>query len=164
MDVSHGAFYDSGHHSDLIKRYQTTNGRSATRLNESLSGLRGRTIHLAVRKNRRGELIIKPKIIHSLARPGDGTDFPRERQPQIKCPGASSKEVKFWVETSQTLSTSQGVKKKDRKPGPPAPPSGPGRWITVYEYFLQTYSIRDGHPDLPVVNIGSRMRPTYVLA
>ncbi|KAE8354848.1 ribonuclease H-like domain-containing protein [Aspergillus coremiiformis] len=167
VNVSHAAFYNSGRLVDLINLFQAQNGKHPSKLNEFLNGLRGRTLHLPEKKNRSGELIIKPRTIYSLARRGDGTGSPENRRPRTASFGAGSKEVEFWLEAHQAPApaSSSGLRKKrGRRSGPPAPPAGPGRWISVYDYFLETYNIRDSRPDLPIINIGTRERPTYLLA
>ncbi|RAQ46859.1 piwil3 protein [Aspergillus flavus] len=167
VNVSHGAFYNSGRLIDLIDTFQKANGKSLTDLNEFLHGIRGCTLHLRERRNRSGELIIRPKTIHSLARRGDGTDLPLNRKPEIQSFGAGSKGIKFWLEPRQAPASrsSLGSKKKRRQQsGPAASPAGPARLISVYDYFLETYNIRDQRPDLPVINISTRASPTYQLA
>ncbi|KOC07290.1 piwil3 protein [Aspergillus flavus AF70] len=167
VNVSHGAFYNSGRLIDLIDTFQKANGKSLTDLNEFLHGIRGCTLHLRERRNRSGELIIRPKTIHSLARRGDGTDLPLNRKPEIQSFGAGSKGIKFWLEPRQAPASrsSLGSKKMRRQQsGPAASSAGPARLISVYDYFLETYNIRDQRPDLPVINISTRASPTYQLA
>ncbi|PGH17512.1 hypothetical protein AJ79_01112 [Helicocarpus griseus UAMH5409] len=43
-------------------------------------------------------------------------------------------------------------------------PIGTGKYMSVYDYFLETYGISLKQIDLPVVNIGSRQRPSYLPA
>ncbi|KAE8366363.1 ribonuclease H-like domain-containing protein [Aspergillus caelatus] len=166
VNVSHGAFYNSGRLVDLIDAFPKANGRSLGALNEFLSGIRGRTLHLPERRNRSGELIIRPKTIYSLARCGDGTELLPNRPPEIHSFGAGSKGVKFWLESRQVPAPGSlgSRKKKSQQSGPVASPAGPARLISVYDYFLETYNIRDQRPDLPVINIGTRASPTYQLA
>ncbi|PIG89651.1 hypothetical protein AARAC_011813 [Aspergillus arachidicola] len=153
VNVSHGASYNSGRLVDLIDTFQKANGKSLTALNEFLHGIQGRTLHLRERRNRSGELIIKPNTIHSLARRCDGTDLPLNRKPEIQSFGAGSKGIKFWLEPCQAPAS-----------GPAASPAGPARLISVYVYFLETYNIQDQRPDLPVINIGTQASPIYQLA
>ncbi|KJK66451.1 Piwiago-like protein [Aspergillus parasiticus SU-1] len=158
VNVSHGAFYNSGRLVDLIDTFQKANGKSLTALNEFLHGIRGRTLHLRERRNRGGELIIKPKTIHSLARRGDGTDLPLNRKPGLQSFGAGSKGIKFWLESRQAPASGPSLgprKKRRQQSGPAASPAGPARLICVYDYFLE---------NLPVINIGTRASPTYHLA
>ncbi|KAE8147341.1 ribonuclease H-like domain-containing protein [Aspergillus avenaceus] len=157
VNVSNGTFYDSGLLVDLMKRFQHVNGRNSIKLDQFLHNLRGCRLHLPQRKNRRGELIAKPRAIHSLARPGDGTDLPRTEQPQVKFFGAGSKNVKFWLTSHPERSKGKEGTQRDSQ-------AASGRWISVYDFFLEAYNIRDEQPDLPVINIGSRARPSYVLA
>ncbi|KAE8331180.1 ribonuclease H-like domain-containing protein [Aspergillus sergii] len=167
VNVSHGAFYNRGRLVDLIDTFQKANGKSLTALNEFLHGIQGRTVHLRERRNRSGELIIKPKTIDSLARRGDGTDLPLNRKPEIQSFGAGSKGIKFWLEPRHVLASgpSLGSKKnRHQQSGPAASPAGPARLISVYDYFLETYNIQDQRPDLPVINIGTQASPTYQLA
>ncbi|KAK6812167.1 hypothetical protein RU639_012045 [Aspergillus parasiticus] len=165
--IYHVTFFNSGRPIDLIDTYQKANCKSLTALNEFLHGIRGRTLHLRERRNRSGELIIKPKTIHSLARRGDGTDLPLNRKPGIQSFGAGSKDIKFWLESRQAPASGPSLgprKKRRQQSGPAASPAGPARLICVYDYFLETYNIRDQRPDLPVINIGTRASPTYHLA
>ncbi|KAE8318374.1 hypothetical protein BDV41DRAFT_590148 [Aspergillus transmontanensis] len=152
VNISHVTFFNSGRPIDLIDTYQKANCKSLTALNEFLHGIRGRTLHLRERRNRSGELIIKPKTIHSLARRGDGTDLPLNRKPGIQSFGAGSKGIKFWLGSRQAPASgpSLGPRKKWRQQsGPAASPAGLARLICVYDYFLETYNIRDQRPDLP---------------
>ncbi|OGM39414.1 putative piwil3 protein [Aspergillus bombycis] len=160
VNVSHGVFYNSGSLIVFMDTFQKANGKSLPALNEVLHGIRGRTLHLPERRNRSGELIIRSKTVHSLARRGDGTDLPGARRPEIHSFGAGSKGVKFWLEPRQLGSK----KKKRQQSGPAASPAGPARLISVYDYFLETYNIRDQRPDLPVINISTRGSPIYLLA
>ncbi|KAE8374440.1 ribonuclease H-like domain-containing protein [Aspergillus bertholletiae] len=158
VNVSHGAFYNSGRLMDLTDSFHKENGKSLSGLNEFLRGIRGRTLHLPERRNRSGERIVRPKTIYSLSRPSDGTDSPQERRPKVYQYGAGSKDVKFWLEPHQasaSRSPLRAKKKKDPQLGSVPSPAGPARLTSVYDYSLDTYNIRDRRLDLPIINIDS---------
>lgn len=49
------------------------------------------------------------------------------------------------------------------KVGPHPVESGPGRYVTVFDYFKNTYKIETSN-DFPVVNVGSSDNPSYLPA
>lgn len=181
VNVSHGAFYNEGLLTDLMSayglRYDTSGLRS---LEKFLKRVRVRTTHLKERKNRKGEVIHRPKTIHGLAKKSDGQG---PNRPRIKEFGAGPKDVEFWLEDkpagasstpgaepSQAASKKKGKGKGAKgKPGAPAT-SGPqpasagaGRYISVYDHFKNTYNITCSD-NYPVVNVGTDKNPSYLPA
>lgn len=181
VNVSHGAFYNEGQLTDLMTayglRYDTSGLRS---LEKFLKRVRVRTTHLKEKKNRKGEVIHRPKTVHGLAKKSDGQG---PNRPRVKEFGAGPKDVEFWLEDkpaaapstpgaepSQAASKKKGKGKGAKgKPGAPAT-SGPqpasagaGRYISVYDHFKNTYNITCSD-DYPVVNVGTDKNPSYLPA
>ncbi|KAL8929889.1 MAG: hypothetical protein Q9208_001033 [Pyrenodesmia sp. 3 TL-2023] len=79
----------------------------------------------------------KEKTITGLARPDDGRRSKGSLPPRVKNYGGGSKDVEFYY-------------KPERK------------YITVFDYFREhkRYTISD--VDLPLINIGTRSKPTYI--
>ncbi|KAK3367285.1 RNA interference and gene silencing protein [Lasiosphaeria ovina] len=174
VNVTNAAFYNSGPLDQLIAAFEHQR-RGKPRLASFLKRVRVRTIHLPERRNRAGEVVYRVKAISGLATENDGQGLPHP--PRVREFGAEPKLVEFWLDSgppaqaspTATASASQG-KKKGRKAGGPSGPSAPasastqpgGRYISVYDFFLNTYGITLQKPHLPVVNLGTRENPTYL--
>ncbi|KAI4185825.1 MAG: hypothetical protein LQ346_005808 [Caloplaca aetnensis] len=79
----------------------------------------------------------KEKKITGLARPDDGHRSKGALQPRVKKYGGGSKDVEFYF-----------------KPG--------RKYITVFDYFRDHKKQTIRGPDQPLVNIGTRSKPTYI--
>ena len=137
VNVSHGAFYHADRLDILIEKFQRENGPNLLKLKRFLLRLQVKSTHLAERKNRAGEVIVRPKTIIGLANPDDG--YSLEHRPRVKMRGAGPKDVEFWLNADPvkaapgaTPSASSG-KKKGKKPA--AGPSLSGKYISVSEFF-----------------------------
>lgn len=181
INVSHGAFYQEGLLTNLIRAFsQQPFGRPASlgAIEKFIKRLRVRTTHLKEKKNRHGELVIRAKTIHGLAkphRPKKGAVV--ENPPMVDKYGAGPKGVQFWLrEQAQPSSAaavpgaaSEKTPKKGKGKGKPQPAgpapagAGAGRYISVYDYFKNTYGIETSN-DNPVVNVGTDDNPSYLPA
>ncbi|KAK1962279.1 Piwi-domain-containing protein [Colletotrichum sublineola] len=170
INVSHGAFYQEGPLDQLILRFDPQL-RGKTRIESFLKRLRIRTTHLAEKKRKSGEVIHRIKTIFGVATPNDGQGL--AHPPRVREYGAGPKHVEFWLdnptqtELSAREETGAGTKKKKKKskggiPGGPSTSTTNGRYTSVYDFFLATYGIHINNPDIPVVNAGTRERPTYL--
>lgn len=159
INVSHGAFYQEGALTGLIRAFMAQPGRTATlhELGLFIEKLRIRTSHLGEKKNRHGIVILSQKSIFSLARPyRPGRNMPQlEKPPEVRRFGAGPKDVRFWLR--------ERTKVTDRLVGPQPVEAGPGRYITVYDYFRNTYNI-ETNSIFPVVNVGTNDNPSYLPA
>ncbi|KAF2969330.1 hypothetical protein GQX73_g4243 [Xylaria multiplex] len=161
VNVCHSVFYDEVTLDDLIYKFFQRNNNDRLRLASFLKRLRVRSTHLKERKNQSGQIIIRAKTIFNLATRDDGTNKNGkglEHPPRVRERGAGSKDVEFWLEDRGGKSSS-APKKKGGKPV-----SSGGRYISVYEYFKNTYNIHIRDPNLPVVNVGTRENPSYLPA
>lgn len=132
--------------SDRLDRViDNANIRHRGRLEKFLKTLQVRPIHLPERRRR-------VKSIFGLATSSDGKN--QEKPPQVEGYAANPYKVKFWLEGGV-----QGSTKKSPKEGP----ATPGRYITVAEYFKENYNL-EASDRYPVVNVGSRSNPSYLIA
>ncbi|KAF2491439.1 putative RNA interference and gene silencing protein [Lophium mytilinum] len=169
VNVSHGAFYDAIPLEQLITKYGAAHNNSKGKLAKFLEKVRIRTTHLPEKKNKAGQVIHRMKTIFGLANRNDGHGLPHP--PRVREYGAGPKDVEFWLDSpAQSSSSSTAAKgdgkkkgKKGAASGAPQPASG-GRYISVYDFFLQTYNIAIANPRVPVVNVGNRENPTYLPA
>ncbi|KAH8756300.1 argonaute-like protein [Diaporthe sp. PMI_573] len=184
VNVSHGAFYNEGKLTNLIAAYNPRPDPSGWRsLEKFLKRVRVRTTHLKEKKNRKGEVIHRAKTVFGLAKKSDGQG---PNRPRVKEFAAGPKHVEFWLEdrspapaalssipgaepsqaTSKKKGKGKGAKGKAEAPpkaGPQPVSAGTGRYISVYEYFKNTYNITCGD-DYPVVNVGTDKNPSYLPA
>ncbi|KAK2046757.1 Piwi-domain-containing protein [Colletotrichum somersetense] len=170
INVSHSAFYQEGPLDQLILRFDPQL-RGKNRIKAFLKGLRIRTTHFPEKKNKRDEVIHQIKTIFRLATPNDGNGL--IHPPRVREYGAGPKHVEFWLEnparteTSTRQETGAGtgkikIKSKEVISSYPSVSTTSGRYISVYNFFLTAYGIRITKPDIPVVNAGTRERPTYL--
>lgn len=112
INVSHGAFYQEGALTSLIRAFMAQPGRLATihELQMFVSNLRIRTSHLNEKKNRHGVVILRQKSILGLAQPyRPGRYAPRlNKPPEVRRFGAGPKDVRFWLR-EQTNDTEVSV-------------------------------------------------------
>jgi hypothetical protein len=132
VNVTHGAFYDSGRLDALIHNF----GSNPYKVNRFLQRLKISSTHLAQRRNKAGEVIIRPKTIQGLATVDDGQTL--LHPPRISHFGAGPQHVEFWLEGPSNMSTqtsSSGKKKKQKKLPSFAGPAPDGRYISVFDFF-----------------------------
>ncbi|OMP84863.1 Protein argonaute-2 [Diplodia seriata] len=162
VNVSHGAFYQDIPLEHLMRKYGTGN---KLRLEKFLKKLKIRTTHLPEKKNKSGKVLPRVKTIAAFANKYDGRNL--EHPPQVKAYAAGPKDVLFWMD-SAPQQTSSGKGKGKGKPAGPAKPqpegSSGGRYISVFDFFVQAYGRRIADPSLPVVNCGTRDHPSYLPA
>ena len=115
VNVSHGAFYDSGPLLGLMTAYGMGN---KIRLNSFVRRLRIKTTHLPERKNRKGQVIPRIKTILGVATQNDGHGLPHP--PQVKKYAAGANEVFFWLEEN---------------PGTDNARPSNGRYVSVADFF-----------------------------
>lgn len=182
INVSHGAFYNEGQLTALMTAYGLRYDLGGLRsLEKFLKRIRVRTTHLK-QKNKKGEVVHRPKTIFGLAKKSDGQGPNRPRVSEF---GAGPKHVEFWLEDRPTAAASssapgaepaqpaskkkgkgKGGKGKAEAPataGPQPASAGTGRYISVYDHFKNTYNITCGD-DYPVVNVGTDKNPSYLPA
>lgn len=184
VNVSHGAFYEEGKLTALMMAYGLHyDTRGLRSLEKFLKRVRVRTTHLKEKKNRKGEVVHRPKTIFGLANKSDGQG---PNRPRVKEYGAGPKNVEFWLEDKATAAATtastpgaepsqagskkkgkgKGAKGKSEAPataGPQPASAGTGRYISVYDHFKNTYNITCGD-DYPVVNVGTNNNPSYLPA
>lgn len=143
------------------------------RLEKFLKRVRVRSTHLKVKTNKKGEEVIRVKTIFALAKKTDGRRL--AHPPQVSMYGAGPADVKFWLDAHPPASTpgaapATSAKKGKGKGGKKAAPAGPqpagpgeGRYISVQEFFKNTYNITTSN-DYPVINVGNDENPSYLPA
>ncbi|KAL8294351.1 hypothetical protein RB597_007939 [Gaeumannomyces tritici] len=170
VNVSNAAFYLDGPLDQLIGAYDPQWRNRKTKLATFLKRVRVRTTHLPKKTNKAGQVIHRIKTVWGLATPNDG--YSLAHPPRVREFGAGPKQVEFWMDSSPpskpgaAAKASGGpAKKKGGKgagPGAAAASAAGGRYISVYDFFLNTYGMALQKSDLPVVNVGTRENPTYL--
>ncbi|KAI1090938.1 Piwi-domain-containing protein [Rostrohypoxylon terebratum] len=138
INVSWGMFHEPGPlHVTMRKRI---NGRwkDANQIRSLGKFLQGVRIEYCYKRG--NETVCRVFRIHDLASPRDGTLDNGQRvqnPPNVWRYGAGPKAVSFWIE--------------DRN-----------AYVTLFDYFM-TEREKKLHDEFPIVNVGSRQRPTYLL-
>ncbi|KAH8821858.1 RNA interference and gene silencing protein [Xylogone sp. PMI_703] len=166
VQVKYTVCYEDGPLGRLMLECLAQNGRNLFKLQSFLDRMKIRVTHI-VRKNNAGREIPRFKNIRGLATPNDGRDL--QHPPRVAKFGAGSKEVEFFLNDpgnqpsgSEPAAPKKGKKgKKPVKQGP-EPSTGGGRYISVYDFFRETYGTTIQDPSLPVINVGTRQNPSYL--
>lgn len=183
INVSHGAFYQDGPLTALIKAYYAPpNEKGMRALAKFLKLVRVRTTHLREKRNKKNEVVVRAKTIFGLADIKNGTAL--AHSPQVSRNGAGPKDVKFWLQDQQPSSTSAalvpGLASSQATPpkkgkskgkgnagktaiGPQPLAATTGRYISVHDHFKNTYNIITSN-DFPVINVGTDENPSYLPA
>ncbi|KAI1114275.1 ribonuclease H-like domain-containing protein [Nemania sp. NC0429] len=155
VNLCHSAFYDPVPLDELIGRFFGDSHTTDTRKLEAfLKRLRVEPTHL---KDKAGKAIIRPKTIYGLATRTDGEDL--AHPPIVLEHGAGPKDVEFWLDSpppGQQSSSTSGRK--------PVQSASVGGYISVYRYFTTVRNQRIHDPELPVVNVGTALKPSYLPA
>ncbi|KAI0850636.1 Piwi-domain-containing protein [Daldinia vernicosa] len=136
INVTHSVFHDKARldtiMSEFIKKWDD-NTATFQKLAASLKGVR---IEYGYLKDKAGKNIRRVKTIFGLASPEDGTadKDTTKKQPRVPKYGAKADEVDFWFNN---------------------------KYITVFEFFKTVHKITVDNT-LPLINIGSSERPTYL--
>ncbi|KAI5309807.1 hypothetical protein KEM55_002361, partial [Ascosphaera atra] len=151
VNVSNGAFYKSKPLNELfMSDFNGFDGFTATNMkfvNNFISKVKVMTTHLPERRNEKGQVIPRFKTIIGFATKDDGKS--EKMPPKVLEYAAGPRDVSFWFEESA----------ENAKDGRPAPPA----YRTVAEHFRMTYRI-NVDPDLPVLNVGTKEKPSYLPA
>lgn len=142
VNVTNGAFYQTGPLDQLIMA--RTGGAGVTpgnvrRLEAFLKRVRVRTTHLKDKTNRKGEVIPRLKTVFGLATPNDG--YGQEHPPKVARFAAGPKDVQFWMDGTGAGNAPKAPKKGKGKAAPApaaASASAGGRYISVYDFFVQS--------------------------
>ncbi|KAI0117862.1 ribonuclease H-like domain-containing protein [Nemania sp. FL0031] len=158
VQVNHSAFYEDKSLEWLMSEFNKQR-LGLPQLEQFIRKLRVKVTHLPKKRNRSGGEIIRVKVISRLAHIDDGKaerDHPQvlTHPPRVKRNGAGAEEVHFWLDAAPGPSTSKGK----------GSASAGGRYISVYDYFKSAYNITIKTPGCPVVNVGTKQRPTYLPA
>ncbi|KIX98867.1 uncharacterized protein Z520_05328 [Fonsecaea multimorphosa CBS 102226] len=160
VQVKYGAFFEEGPLEGLINVFLTQNGNSKLKLENFLKRLSVSVTHIQ-RKDRRGRVIPRIKQIFGLASQRDGQQ--QLHRPVVSSFGAGPKEVKFFL-----AGADPGPQKQSQRSGGGSSSSGggatQGEYISVYDFFKQTYNLVIRDIRLPVVNVGSKQNPSYLPA
>lgn len=133
VNVSYGAFYQDVPLPQLMQTYRTQN---KARLEKFLKRVKIRTTHLPQKKNKKGEIVHRVKTISGLANKYDGRSL--EHPPRVKAHGAGPKDVEFWMDGAPQNSGGKGKGKgKKAEPAKPQPGASSGRYISVYDFFVE---------------------------
>jgi eukaryotic translation initiation factor 2C len=146
VQVKHGAFYNSGPLDQLMQAFMSQNGPNKVKLGNFVKKLSVDVIHIT-KMNRAGERVPRLKVIAGFAMHDDGRG--QQHPPIVPEFGAGSKDVKFFLSDSptqppeksevQTESSKSGKKKKKKAAAKPEPgPSSQGKYISIYDYFMQS--------------------------
>jgi eukaryotic translation initiation factor 2C len=159
VQVKNLAFYQAGPLEALMFAYGLG---SKLRLANFLKKVSVAVTHIK-QKNASGQIKMRIKSIQGLAHRDDGHRL--DHPPDIPQFGAGPKQVRFWLSATQPSGAPVGQEpsKKAKKASKSGPPTA-GRYITVFDFFKETYNITLKKPDLPVLRFGTRENPTYLPA
>ncbi|KAI1182530.1 RNA interference and gene silencing protein [Nemania serpens] len=168
VQVKNIAVYDEGPLDNIMLNYMSVNGSNKAGLLRFVRRLSVDVTHIR-RTNSQGQRIPRFKTVQGFATEDDGVEL--AHPPIVPQFGAGAKEVRFFLDTSSgassghPVSAASGGKKKKGKSAKagPAPPST-GSYISVFDFFRQKYDIVVQHPELPVVNVGTKDNPSYLPA
>ncbi|KAJ2906219.1 putative RNA interference and silencing protein [Zalerion maritima] len=170
VNVSHGAFFLHGPVVNLMDEFARTQP-NIYRMEKFLQKLRIVPTHLPVRHNKKREVIQRPKTFVGFAGKGDGSQLDKDKRPKVARFGAGPEQVEFFLDANPdqpAKQPTQGGKKKGKKQGGQGggPQAGPatasgGSYITVGEFFRTRYGLKTD-PNRPVLNVGTRARPSYL--
>ncbi|GAW12859.1 hypothetical protein ANO14919_022300 [Xylariales sp. No.14919] len=166
VNVCHSVFYDQVSLEKSMKRFLAAKGSTLMKLGSFLKKVRVTATHLRQKRNKNGEIIVRAKAISNLATRDDGTTakgVSLEHRPRVSQYGAGPKNVEFWLEDRGEKLPSP-PKKKGGKPGATGGGTTGGRYISVYDYFKNTYNFQISDTSLPVVNVGTKENPSYLPA
>ena len=136
VQVKHAPFYQTGSLVQLMTLFMQSNGPNKAKLQRYLKGLSVNVTHI-VNRNAAGQQIRRMKTIWGLATERDGESLPRP--PVVRSFGAGPKHVEFAADSS-------------------------GQYISVYKHFSRTYNLDNLNDTLPVVNVGTVEKPSYLPA
>ncbi|KAH7110616.1 ribonuclease H-like domain-containing protein [Dendryphion nanum] len=166
VQVKNMAFYAEGPLDKLMRAFMQDNGQNKVNLLKFLRKLSVDVTHI-VRKNRQGQRIPRIKTIQGFASKDDGRKL--AHPPIVPQFGAGANDVKFFLDDPSSASSSaptaapggSGKRGKKAVKSGPAPPSK-GKYISVFDFFNETYSITVKDPSLPVINVATRDSPSYL--
>jgi eukaryotic translation initiation factor 2C len=142
VQIKNMAFFNPIRLDRLMQEFIWSNGNSVAKMGSFLKRLSIEVVHIQ-RKNKAGKSVARIKTILSLARRDDGRG--QVNPPIVSKVGGGSKEVKFFLldkpaESSAAQSTapkSQGKGKKGKPPPTGTAEAGPGKYISVHDFFKQ---------------------------
>lgn len=154
VQVKNAAFYKARPLVEIMQDFAASHREHfLKRLANFLKKISVNVTHIK-RKNKKGENMLRIKMIYDLASRNDGNGDPNPpRMPKF---GANANEVEFWFE--KPPATSAAGKKAQSKS------TTTGGYISVTKFFKEQYQITLRHPDLPVINVGTKVRPVYLPA
>lgn len=133
----------------VMQKYLSVNAGNFHGLEHYLKGLRIQVIQPRTRSpSNKSQL---PKTIVGLARPDDGHGSGVSSPPRVTKFGAGSHDVSFYLNASS----------RDRSKATVASSNLHGQYKTVAQYFKDRNLQKINEPDLPLVNVGTRSKPTY---
>ncbi|KAI9790087.1 MAG: hypothetical protein M1816_005557 [Peltula sp. TS41687] len=159
VNVSHAVVYSAIGLDEMMSRFGTSDWRQ---LHKFLRRVRVKTNYL---KDEKGNPITKVKTIAGLATKEDGRGL--THKPEMAADGSGPDDVRFYLspEGEAGSGTSTGKAKATKSGGPPPTSSkgflGPG-YISVSEFFRTRHNRPPQRKDLPVVNVGTKDKPTYL--
>lgn len=168
VQVKNMAFYEEGPLDKVMMAFMSANGPNMVNLLKFVKKLSIDVTHIK-RTNNRGQRIPRIKTVQGFATKDDGRT--QAHPPIVSGFGAGAKEVQFFLNNTPSSSASTSASagggggggkkgKKGIKAGP-APPST-GRYISVFDFFKETYNIVVKDPTLPVINVGTKDNPSYL--
>ncbi|KAL9608420.1 MAG: hypothetical protein Q9167_006751 [Letrouitia subvulpina] len=172
INVTAAAFYDPIRLDMLIRNYGLPPRVSKLKVDGFLKRLRVEVIHLPSKKNKAGVVIPRIKTIFGLATKNDGTGAGSSGPPpKVQDFGAGARGVQFFLRDEGPEQSSSGKKaggakgkKAGGQPGPGSGSGSQGRYVSVEDYFKQRYNRVVSDLAMPVVNVGNRANPSYLLA
>jgi len=170
VNVSHAPFYNPLPLVQSIQVFGRAHEFNKIKLQDFLKRIRVEAKHIKPKTNKAGKTIPRVKTIFALATRNDGRGVDSSgTAPRVKEFGAGPKDVEFWLddtpaEGSSKTPSAPATGKSSAKKGKGKPEaSAGGRYISVAEHFLNNYRMQT-NANLPVVNVGTTAKPSYLPA
>ncbi|KKZ64799.1 hypothetical protein EMCG_09303 [[Emmonsia] crescens] len=148
VQISHAAFFAEGPLPLVMNNFLQSNRNNLQKLSMFLKSVRVQVTHMR-REGSDGRKVLAIRTILGLATIDDGRGV--QHRPRVLRTGAGPKDVRFYKEDAATEQSTGG-----------APAAATGSYVSVYDFFRDSHGMTLKNPNLPVVNIGSRDRPTYL--
>lgn len=153
LDVRHTTPFQRESLAIVIQKFLAEDPKNLRRLE---TYLKGRQVQVSYQKRADGVQVSKDSVeksIVGLARVDDARGSKVPWPPKVSKYGASSGQVNFFIKPNRksktaTASTSNATITN--------------RYATVAEYFEKNKGQPLSHPDLPVINVGTRRKPVYL--
>jgi len=152
----HATFYPLKTLDKLVDKMKRLTNDNPLALARYISKIRVEANHLKRKKNKYGKYIVKVKTILGWASSTDGDGYDEARRPRFRNYGGP-RDVTLPFEKHNRYHTVNDYSQESKHQHPATHNRGGINNNAVYQYTIRRH-------DLPVVNVGTKERPVYLLA